>query len=57
LDILTKKLNLDTVQRFADIMQQSKEDVLLDSLSLQEETQRKLIQTNWIERTGKTIYK
>ncbi|HEV8080860.1 MAG TPA: creatininase family protein [Chitinophagaceae bacterium] len=47
-DILNNKINIDTVFRFGDFMQQSKPDVALDKLSLQEEQKRKNMQIKWL---------
>jgi creatinine amidohydrolase/Fe(II)-dependent formamide hydrolase-like protein len=52
LDILDDKINIDTVVRFADYIKQSKTDVLLDSLSLQEEKKRKDRQLSWLKKKG-----
>jgi creatinine amidohydrolase/Fe(II)-dependent formamide hydrolase-like protein len=50
LDILDNKINLDTVVRFGDYSKQSKIDVMLDSLSLEEEQRRKEKQISWLEK-------
>ncbi|HVG40702.1 MAG TPA: creatininase family protein [Chitinophagaceae bacterium] len=52
LDILDNKINLDTVVRFGDYSKGSKIDVLLDSLSLQEEQSRKAKQQSWLQKKG-----
>lgn len=52
LDILDKKINVDTIQRFGEYIKQSKMDVLLDSLSLKEEQKRKEKQQSWLQKKG-----
>jgi len=52
LDILDGKVSADTIQRFGDFMKQSKTDVMLDSLSLNEEARRKSLQQNWLIKKG-----
>ena len=53
LDILDGRVNTDTVERFGDVIKQSKEDVLLDSLSLAEEARLKNKQQEWLKRNSK----
>jgi creatinine amidohydrolase/Fe(II)-dependent formamide hydrolase-like protein len=55
LDILDGKIDADTVERFGDFMKQSKEDIMLDSLSLKEEVRRKTKQTAWIKNYQKKV--
>jgi creatinine amidohydrolase/Fe(II)-dependent formamide hydrolase-like protein len=50
LEILDGKINLDTVVRFGDYMKQSEVDVMLDSLSLQEEKKRNERQLSWLRK-------
>lgn len=48
MDIIDNKINPDTIARFGNIMKESQEDVMLDSLSNIEEQRRKTLQTNWL---------
>jgi creatinine amidohydrolase/Fe(II)-dependent formamide hydrolase-like protein len=50
MNIIDNKIKLDTVPKFGDIIKQSKDDVMLDSLSTVEEQRRKTIQENWLNR-------
>jgi len=50
LDILNNKTSIDTIPRFADVIKQSKIDVVLDSLSLLQEQKRKVLQSTWLKR-------
>ncbi|HEY0039336.1 MAG TPA: creatininase family protein, partial [Flavisolibacter sp.] len=52
LDILDNKINADTVLRFSDYSKGSPVDVVLDSLSLQEERRRKEKQIIWLQKKG-----
>lgn len=52
LDVLDNKINIDSVIRFGDYIKQSKVDILLDSLSLNEEKKRSEKQLLWLKKKG-----
>lgn len=52
LGIIDGKINADTIQRFDDFIKESKADVMLDSLSLKEESKRKALQETWLRKKG-----
>jgi hypothetical protein len=50
MDILDNKINADTLLPFSDYSKDSPIDVMLDSLSLQEEQRRKQKQSMWLQK-------
>jgi creatinine amidohydrolase len=49
INIIEGRINTDTVPRFGDLLLDSKEDRMLDSLSLKEEARRKKLQAEWLK--------